>query len=200
MYKRQRLPLDDLTNPHTLDRVSELAKLGHRFTAYSYGLPKGKAREALVSHRHTLRAWELIAPITSAPELLPGIATLKGTLPVYFNTYRADGGTFSSSHGLDPDERGAIRALISLVGATEAIDGIVFGIDRCVAPIPAMVSSIATSVGKCISKGEKIAVLEAMKMEHRITAPIDGTVKELNVTEGDQVDNGQILVVLEGDE
>ena len=56
------------------------------------------------------------------------------------------------------------------------------------------------SAGDAVKEGQILVVLEAMKMEHRITAPIDGTVKELNVTEGDQVDNGQILVVLEGDE
>jgi biotin carboxyl carrier protein len=43
-------------------------------------------------------------------------------------------------------------------------------------------------------------ILEAMKMEHRITAPIDGVVQEVPVSEGDQVDNGQILVVFEENE
>ena len=37
-------------------------------------------------------------------------------------------------------------------------------------------------------------------MEHRITAPIDGVVREVPVSEGEQVDNGQILVVFEENE
>ena len=37
-------------------------------------------------------------------------------------------------------------------------------------------------------------ILEAMKMEHRITAPRDGTIGELCVAVGDQVENGQLLV------
>jgi len=36
-----------------------------------------------------------------------------------------------------------------------------------------------------------------MKMEHRITAPVDGKVTQVNVAEGDQVANGEMLVVLE---
>ncbi|MCH2351086.1 MAG: biotin/lipoyl-binding protein [Pseudomonadales bacterium] len=68
------------------------------------------------------------------------------------------------------------------------------------APMPGKVLATEISAGDAVKEGQILVVLEAMKMEHRITAPIDGTVKELNVTEGDQVDNGQILVVLEGDE
>jgi propionyl-CoA carboxylase alpha chain len=39
-----------------------------------------------------------------------------------------------------------------------------------------------------------------MKMEHRITAPVAGTVTELKVQQGDQVANGELLVVLAGEE
>jgi len=41
-----------------------------------------------------------------------------------------------------------------------------------------------------------MVVLEAMKMEHRMTAPFDGTVAEVRVTAGDQVDNGAVLMVI----
>ena len=40
-------------------------------------------------------------------------------------------------------------------------------------------------------------VLEAMKMEHPVTAPTDGTVSGLAVTAGDQVKNGQVLAVVD---
>ena len=43
-------------------------------------------------------------------------------------------------------------------------------------------------------------VLEAMKMEHHMTAPFDGTVTEVRVTAGDQVENGAVLLVIEPDE
>jgi biotin carboxyl carrier protein len=45
-----------------------------------------------------------------------------------------------------------------------------------------------------------LLILEAMKMEHRITAPHDARVAELRVAEGDQVANGELLIVLADDE
>ena len=83
-----RVPLDDLADLETRNRMTELAVLGHRFTAYSYGLPKDAAREALETHGHVLAAWELIAPTTSVAELLPDAAVLKGAVPLYFNSCR----------------------------------------------------------------------------------------------------------------
>ena len=133
-----RVPLDDLADPETRNRMTELAALGHRFTAYSYGLPKGSAREALETHGHVLAAWELIAPTTSVAELLADAAVLKGAVPLYFNACRVDVEAFSSSHGLQCDERRTVEALLSLDGALDAIDGMVFGLGWREAPTPAI--------------------------------------------------------------
>ena len=133
-----RVPLDDLAEPETGRRMAELADIGHLFTAYSYGLPKGAALEALKLHGGILAAWEVIAPITSATDLLAGCAALKGAIPVYFNACRVDIETFSSSHGLKADERGAVKALLALDGARDAIDGVVFGVAWQEAPAPAI--------------------------------------------------------------
>ena len=133
-----RVPLDDLADTETRSRMAELAALGHCFTAFSYGLPKGAARQALIDHGHMLSVWEVIAPTTSAPELLAGIAALKGGTQVYFNAHRSDGKTFSSSHGLRADERGTVEALLALDNGKEAIDGMVFGIGWREAPLPAL--------------------------------------------------------------
>jgi pyruvate carboxylase len=64
------------------------------------------------------------------------------------------------------------------------------------APIPAMVSSIATSVGKSISKGDKIAVLEAMKMQTTLYASAGGTVDEILVQVGDSVESKDLIARL----
>ena len=133
-----RVPLDDLADPATRKRMTELAALGHRFTAYTYGLPKGGARDALVEHGSILAAWEVVAPTVGIAGLLAGIADLKGEIPVFFNASRVFAESFSSSHGLQADERGAVEAVLALNGARAAIDGVVFGIARDEAPAQAI--------------------------------------------------------------
>ena len=64
------------------------------------------------------------------------------------------------------------------------------------APIPAIISSIATSVGKSVSKGDKVAVLEAMKMQTTIYASTDGTVDEILVQVGDSVESKDLIARL----
>jgi len=66
-----------------------------------------------------------------------------------------------------------------------------------VAPMPGNVLATHVVEGDSVNEGQLLLILEAMKMEHRITAPITGTVTQLLVAEGDQVTNGELLVVLE---
>ena len=61
------------------------------------------------------------------------------------------------------------------------------------APIPAMISSISTSVGKSVSKGDKIAVLEAMKMQTTLYAQVDGVVDAILVNVGDSVESKDLV-------
>ncbi len=63
-------------------------------------------------------------------------------------------------------------------------------------PIPGQIISISVAVGEKVRSGQKLLVLEAMKLENSITATMDGTVKEILVSEGDVVAQGQTLVVL----
>ena len=64
-------------------------------------------------------------------------------------------------------------------------------------PMPGVVVAVAAEAGQKVSKGSILVVVEAMKMEHTITAPRDGLVKALNVAAGDRVAAGEELVVLE---
>ena len=64
------------------------------------------------------------------------------------------------------------------------------------APIPAMISSIATSVGKPIKKGDKIAVLEAMKMQTTLYASADGVVEDILVQVGESVESKDLIAKL----
>ncbi len=66
----------------------------------------------------------------------------------------------------------------------------------CMAPMPAKVVKVLVQAGDKVSLGETLVVLEAMKMEHRIKADANGLVEALHVTEGDQVQSGQLLAVV----
>ena len=68
---------------------------------------------------------------------------------------------------------------------------------RLTAPMPGKVVSFAVKAGDAVKKGQPLAVMEAMKMEHTIAAPADGTVAELLYAPGDQVAEGSELLKLE---
>jgi propionyl-CoA carboxylase alpha chain len=67
------------------------------------------------------------------------------------------------------------------------------------APMPGSVVRIAVAVGDRVQAGAPILWLEAMKMQHKITAPADGVVAELPVSEGQQIDVGAVLAVVTDD-
>ena len=65
---------------------------------------------------------------------------------------------------------------------------------RLTAPMPGKVVSFAVKAGDKVSKGQALAVMEAMKMEHSIAAPADGVVAELLYAPGDHVAEGAELL------
>ena len=64
------------------------------------------------------------------------------------------------------------------------------------APIPAMVSAVTATVGHKVKKGEKLVVLEAMKMQTTVYALADGIIDQVDVRVGDQVESKDLLVKL----
>jgi biotin carboxyl carrier protein len=62
-----------------------------------------------------------------------------------------------------------------------------------VAPMPGNVIRLGAAVGDTVTAGQPLIWLEAMKMEHTITAPADGVLAELNVDTGHQVEVGAVL-------
>jgi biotin carboxyl carrier protein len=63
--------------------------------------------------------------------------------------------------------------------------------------VPGTIVAVHVSPGDQVSTGDALVVLEAMKMEHRITADTDASVVEVVVAVGDAVDAHEVLVVLE---
>jgi 3-methylcrotonyl-CoA carboxylase alpha subunit len=68
---------------------------------------------------------------------------------------------------------------------------------RLTAPMPGKVVSFAVQAGDVVKKGQPLAIMDAMKMEHTIAAPSDGVVAELLFAPGDQVTEGAELLRLE---
>jgi len=66
----------------------------------------------------------------------------------------------------------------------------------CVAPMPGKVIELRVTEGDTVKAGQVLMIMEAMKMEHSVTAPQDGTVGQILVTAGDQVDADALLIVV----
>ncbi|WP_166415911.1 acetyl-CoA carboxylase biotin carboxylase subunit [Cochlodiniinecator piscidefendens] len=67
------------------------------------------------------------------------------------------------------------------------------------APMPGLVKAVFAEVGQSVKEGDRLAVLEAMKMEHSLLAARDGVVAEVLTSEGAQVEAGAALIQLEED-
>ena len=76
---------------------------------------------------------------------------------------------------------------------TAADDAEVAG-DRLIAPIPGLVTEVATSVGDQVTRGQVLVVLEAMKTVFRLSAPAHTVVASVNCAAGEMVQEGQLLV------
>ncbi len=73
------------------------------------------------------------------------------------------------------------------------------GGDRVAAPMPGLVKVVSVKAGDTVRQGDPVIVMEAMKMEHTLAAPRDGTIGELGASAGDQVDEGAILLTMADD-
>jgi biotin carboxyl carrier protein len=63
-------------------------------------------------------------------------------------------------------------------------------------PLPGVVVSVPVAVGQKVTAGEVLMVIEAMKMEHTITAPYAGTVATIHFSQGARVPEGSALLEL----
>jgi 3-methylcrotonyl-CoA carboxylase alpha subunit len=66
--------------------------------------------------------------------------------------------------------------------------------------MPGKVTAVEVSKGDKVVEGQRLLTLEAMKMEHALTAPFAGTVAELHAVAGAQVTEGTLLVKVEATE
>ena len=81
--------------------------------------------------------------------------------------------------------------LVEKMGLSAAVSSKVKDIK---APMPGLVLDINVAAGQEVTKGDKLVILEAMKMENVIKSEGVGVVKEIHVTKGATVDKGQMLI------
>ena len=99
-----------------------------------------------------------------------------------------DGRSVAFELAAAPDVDRALRVAVAQHGGSAQ--------DVC-APMPGSVLAVHRSVGAAVEAGDPLVTLEAMKMEHVVTATAAGTVVEIHVRPADQVRRGQVLAVLE---
>jgi 3-methylcrotonyl-CoA carboxylase alpha subunit len=88
---------------------------------------------------------------------------------------------------------GAVGYSFAVPDPLARADEIAAGADSLRAPMPGLVKLVRAAKGETVIKGQPLLILEAMKMEHTISATHDGTIAEI-ATEGAQVTDGTVLV------
>lgn len=68
---------------------------------------------------------------------------------------------------------------------------------RIVAPMPGLIVQVLVAVGDQVERQAPVIVVESMKMNNQLRAQAGGTVKAVNVQQGQRVERGQVLVVIE---
>ena len=79
--------------------------------------------------------------------------------------------------------------------ATSAASALAFPSDSLIAPMPGQIKAILVREGDKVTEGQKLLIMEAMKLENKLPAPRNGTVKHILVRDGDIVSQGQELIV-----
>jgi biotin carboxyl carrier protein len=63
-------------------------------------------------------------------------------------------------------------------------------------PMPGVIVAVAVQEGDIVRQGDKVVILESMKMENELRSPLDGVVSRIGVSKGDSVEKDQVLVVI----
>lgn len=83
--------------------------------------------------------------------------------------------------------------------AKNVADVIKEGFAAALAPMSGVVKEVLVSPGDVVSKGQRVVVMEAMKMDVYVNAPTAGTVESVSVTVGAAVESGEVLAKIEGE-
>ncbi len=96
---------------------------------------------------------------------------------------------------IDGDSAAPVASATPATPAKAPVSPVAAGGTAVNSPLPGLILSLAQSEGATVKKGDKIIVLEAMKMENDVFAPADGTVSYA-VKKGDNVETGAVLAYI----
>jgi len=174
------------------------------------GAVQQRAAQAIISGQHTeISPWVDLPGfrLNVAPRVLVRLKAREQNFVVDLDPADADGSLPFADDGFYQDylypgdgivvfEGGAAHHFTLDTG--ERAEGEVASGDGAIlSPMPGKIVSVAAKAGAKLKKGDPILVLEAMKMEHTLTAPFDGKLAELNAKAGAQVSEGVVLAKLE---
>ena len=88
---------------------------------------------------------------------------------------------------------------LAIVDPLAAVADVEAGVESLTAPMPGKIIALKVAAGAKVERGQALLVMEAMKMEHTIRAPADGTVEKIHYAVGEQVDEGVELIHFEAE-
>ncbi|MEX2450902.1 MAG: metallophosphoesterase [Rhodospirillales bacterium] len=140
--RKIRVPLSELLDEKTRDRLAALRRIGHQITVFAFEPPTGKAREALVNHRALVDALEVVIQWRKKADFIAALSRIKQEtgLPVYLAKIETSadkkraGSRFSHfvSYGFRAGEIRDVDDFLELEDARKAADGFIFrvGLDK----------------------------------------------------------------------
>lgn len=143
-----RVPVQDLADENIRARMRLMIELGHEFTVYSYGLPRGSELEAVTKHADLISILEVILSRPRMAESLERLADIKAALPfrVHLSKIRTAHTTADSNrhfahavnHGFTLEDAGEIEALVRDAQFRRTVDGLAYRVARDCRPIGAL--------------------------------------------------------------
>jgi acetyl-CoA carboxylase biotin carboxylase subunit len=116
-----------------------------------------------------------------------GAGRLNGAVPLGIEVLRLKNGDIAAM-------RGGETFMLHPYDPFENAESAGVASDRVATPMPGKIIQILVAPGDRVKKGQPLAVLEAMKMEHTLAAQADSTVESVDVAAGDQVNDGTVVV------
>jgi propionyl-CoA carboxylase alpha chain len=174
------LPSGFRTNPSQPQRTE--LRGAHATLAVGYRFDReGRLAELTVDDH----PWEPVALVSATADRV--VLDLRGVRVAY--AVRRSGGRLHVNGSVGQASFEAVPRFAA-VEADEAAGSLT-------ASTPGTVIAVEVAAGDAVISGQRLLVLEAMKMEHEFVAPAAGIVEELRVRVGDSVDNGTVLAVLQ---